>query len=101
MTEDLIEQYKCEIQEIKLKHRKLRMRFANQLQQLTEEHKKLHSVFSLEGLPDQLKSSEETINQLLSVEQRKLAQWQELSEEVEKLKKQAQLETVAPQPQDE
>ncbi|XP_055018280.1 synaptonemal complex central element protein 1 isoform X3 [Boleophthalmus pectinirostris] len=40
-TEDLSEQYKCEIQAIKLKHRKLRMKFENHLYQLIEQKKNL------------------------------------------------------------
>ncbi|XP_037548894.1 synaptonemal complex central element protein 1 [Nematolebias whitei] len=65
-SEELLEQYRCEIQEVKLKHRKLRMRFEKQLQQLIEQHKQLHTVFTSERLPDEVTSAENTKSQLLS-----------------------------------
>ncbi|XP_041740991.1 synaptonemal complex central element protein 1 isoform X2 [Coregonus clupeaformis] len=64
-SEDLIEQYRCQIQETKLKHRKHRMKFENQLQQLIEQHKNLHSVFSPDRLPAEIESVENTKSQLL------------------------------------
>ncbi|RVE66472.1 hypothetical protein OJAV_G00107870 [Oryzias javanicus] len=87
MRKDLLEQYRCEIQEFKLKHRKLRMRFENQLQHLMEKHKKLHCVFAPERLPDELERAENKKTQLLSVEQLKLAQLMKLEEEIEAAKK--------------
>ncbi|XP_064876154.1 uncharacterized protein si:ch211-199g17.9 [Oncorhynchus nerka] len=64
-SEDLIEQYRCQIQETKLKHRKHRMKFENQLQQLIEQHKNLHSVFSPDRLPAEIESVENAKSQLL------------------------------------
>ncbi|XP_063754605.1 synaptonemal complex central element protein 1 isoform X2 [Eleginops maclovinus] len=84
-SEELLEQYRCEIQEFKLKHRKQRMKFENQLLQLIEQHKNLHSVFSPERLPDEIKSAENTISQLLAAEQMKLAQLHGLQEELEEM----------------
>ncbi|XP_077446416.1 synaptonemal complex central element protein 1 [Stigmatopora argus] len=43
-TKELLEQYRCEIQEFKLKSRKLRMKFENQLVQLIGQHKLLYST---------------------------------------------------------
>ncbi|XP_061677221.1 synaptonemal complex central element protein 1 isoform X2 [Syngnathoides biaculeatus] len=43
-SEELLSQHRCEIQELKLKRRKLRMKFENQLHQLIEQHKQLHAV---------------------------------------------------------
>ncbi|XP_024150621.1 protein Daple isoform X1 [Oryzias melastigma] len=100
MRKDLLEQNTCEIQEFKLKHRKLRMRFENQLQHLMEKHKKLHCVFAPERLPDELERAENKKTQLLSVEQLKLAQLQKLEEEIEAAKKKKQLETETAQYQD-
>ncbi|XP_044026726.1 uncharacterized protein si:ch211-199g17.9 isoform X2 [Siniperca chuatsi] len=97
-SDELLEQYRCEIQEFKLKHRKQRMRFENQLHQLIEQHKNLHSVFTPERLPDEIGSAENTKSQLLSAEQMKLAQLHRLAEEV---KKQKQPGTAAAETQDE
>nr|XP_023659598.1 synaptonemal complex central element protein 1-like isoform X6 [Paramormyrops kingsleyae] len=44
-TEDLVQQYTFQIQEMKLKHRKLRMKFEGELQQLMAQHKHLYSVY--------------------------------------------------------
>ncbi|KAK5613758.1 hypothetical protein CRENBAI_016650 [Crenichthys baileyi] len=96
-SEELLEQYRCEIQEVKLKHRKLRMRFENQLLQLIEQHKQLDFVFNPKRLPNELKKAENIKHQLLSAEQVKLAQLHKLDEELEELKKQKQLETTAAQ----
>ncbi|KAM9737766.1 synaptonemal complex central element protein 1 isoform 2-T2 [Menidia menidia] len=85
-SEELLERYRCEIQELRLKHRKQRMRFENQLQLLIEQHKKLHAVFAPERLPDELKNAENTKAQLLSAEQQKSVQLQTLDEELEKVK---------------
>ncbi|CAB1350626.1 unnamed protein product, partial [Coregonus sp. 'balchen'] len=57
-SEDLIEQ----------------MKFENQLQQLIEQHKNLHSVFSPDRLPAEIESVENTKSQLLKAEQLKLSQ---------------------------
>uniref|UniRef100_A0A3B4FY66 Uncharacterized protein n=1 Tax=Pundamilia nyererei TaxID=303518 RepID=A0A3B4FY66_9CICH len=65
-SEELLEQYRYEIQDVKLKHRKLRMRFENLLHQLIDQHKNLHYVFTPERLPDELKSVENTKSQLLA-----------------------------------
>ncbi|XP_061617135.1 uncharacterized protein si:ch211-199g17.9 isoform X2 [Phyllopteryx taeniolatus] len=43
-SEELLAQHRCEIQELKLKRRKLRMKFENQLHQLIELHKQLHAI---------------------------------------------------------
>ncbi|XP_059206147.1 synaptonemal complex central element protein 1 isoform X2 [Centropristis striata] len=73
-SEELLQQYRCEIQEFKLKQRKMRMKFENQLHQLIEQHKNLYSVFTPERLPDEIESAENTKRQLLSAEQMKLTQ---------------------------
>uniref|UniRef100_A0A3B4XWQ0 Uncharacterized protein n=1 Tax=Seriola lalandi dorsalis TaxID=1841481 RepID=A0A3B4XWQ0_SERLL len=65
-SEELLEQYRCEIQEFKLKQRKQRMKFENQLHQLIEQHKNLHSMFTPERLPDEIERAENTKCQLLS-----------------------------------
>ncbi|XP_054873622.1 synaptonemal complex central element protein 1 isoform X1 [Amphiprion ocellaris] len=65
-SEELLEQHRCEIQELKLKHRKQRMRFENQLHQLIEQHKNLHSVFTPERLPDEIETATNAKGQLLS-----------------------------------
>ncbi|XP_038159191.1 synaptonemal complex central element protein 1 isoform X2 [Cyprinodon tularosa] len=97
MTEKLMEQHRCEIQEVKLKHRKLRMRFENQLLQLIEQHKQLDFGFNPKRLPDELQKSENAKYQLLSAEQVKLAQLDKLSEELAEAKKQKHLEAGAAQ----
>ncbi|XP_068432194.1 synaptonemal complex central element protein 1 isoform X2 [Clinocottus analis] len=94
-SEELLEQYRCEIQELKLKHRKQRMKFENQLLQLIAQHKNLHSVFTPEMLPDEIESAENTTKQLLSAEQMKLAQLHRLYEKLEEMKKQRQPATTA------
>ncbi|XP_029299833.1 kinesin-like protein KIN-14E [Cottoperca gobio] len=100
-SEELLEQYRCEIQEFKLKHRKQRMKFENQLHQLIEQHKNLHSVFSPERLPDEIKSTENTKSQMLSAEQIKLAQLHRLLEELEEMEKQKQPVTAAAETKEE
>uniref|UniRef100_A0A3P9K9F1 Synaptonemal complex central element protein 1 n=1 Tax=Oryzias latipes TaxID=8090 RepID=A0A3P9K9F1_ORYLA len=97
MRKDKLEQYRCEIQEFKLRHRKLRMRFENQLQHLMEKHKKLHCVFAPERLPGELERAENKKTQLLSVEKLKLTQLQKLEEETEAAKTKKQLETEVAQ----
>nr|XP_057902569.1 synaptonemal complex central element protein 1 isoform X2 [Doryrhamphus excisus] len=42
--EELVARHRCEIQELKLKKRKIRVKFENHLHQLMEQHKKLYSV---------------------------------------------------------
>ncbi|XP_030002586.1 synaptonemal complex central element protein 1 [Sphaeramia orbicularis] len=84
--EELLEQCKCEIQEFKLKHRKLRMKFENQLYQLIEQQKSLHSVFTPQRLAAEIEGAENTKNQLLSAEKLKLAQLWSLEEELDKVK---------------
>ncbi|XP_026203739.1 SYCE1 domain-containing protein [Anabas testudineus] len=85
-SEELLEQYRCEIQELKLKQRKQRMKFENQLHQLIEQHKTLHSVFTLERLPDEIRIAENINIQLLSAEQLKVDQLHHLDEELMKQK---------------
>ncbi|XP_014843972.1 PREDICTED: synaptonemal complex central element protein 1-like isoform X2 [Poecilia mexicana] len=92
-SEQLLERYRCEIEEVKLKHRKLRLRFENQLLQLIEQHKQLDYAFNPKRLPDELKKAEDIKRQLSSAEQVKLAQLHKLDEEVEEAKKQKQFET--------
>ncbi|XP_053302111.1 uncharacterized protein si:ch211-199g17.9 isoform X2 [Pleuronectes platessa] len=94
-SEELLEQYRCEIQEFKLKLRKQRMKFEKQLHQLIEQHKNLHSIFSPERLPDEIQSIESTKSQLISAEQLKLAQLFHLEEELEDVRKQKQLGATA------
>ncbi|XP_041812003.1 uncharacterized protein si:ch211-199g17.9 [Chelmon rostratus] len=71
------------------------MKFENQLHQLIEQHKNLHSIFNPERLPIEVGSAENTKSQLLSAELMKLAQLHRLSEEVEEVKKQKQTGTTA------
>lgn len=89
-NEELSEQYKCEIQAIKLKHRKLRIKFENQLCQLIEQKKNLYSVFMADRLPAEIESAEKTKDQLLTAEKLKVAQVLSLEEEIDKLKQQKQ-----------
>ncbi|XP_034016290.1 synaptonemal complex central element protein 1 [Thalassophryne amazonica] len=94
ISEELLAQYRCEIQEIKLKYRKLWIKSENQLQQLTEQHKTLHSIFTPARLPAEIESAENANSQLLSAEQMKLDQLRCLTEQLEKVKKLKQLETT-------
>ncbi|XP_075873438.1 synaptonemal complex central element protein 1-like isoform X3 [Nelusetta ayraudi] len=89
-NDEQLEQYKCEIQEFKLKQRKQRIKFENQLHQLMEQHKILNSMFTLESLPDEIGSAENTACQLLSAEEVKLAQLAHLNKEIEAVKDQEQ-----------
>ncbi|XP_056876222.1 synaptonemal complex central element protein 1 [Takifugu flavidus] len=89
---DVLEQYKCEIQELHLKLQKQRVKLENQLLDLIEQHKFLESMFSLKNLPNEIKRAETTNNQLLSVEQAKIARLCQLNEELEQVK---QLEATA------
>ncbi|XP_065147099.1 synaptonemal complex central element protein 1 [Paramisgurnus dabryanus] len=63
--DELVRQYCFQIQETKLKHRKLRMMFENQLQQLMEQHKNLSTVFTPQTLPAEIQSAEYATEQLL------------------------------------
>ncbi|XP_056597058.1 synaptonemal complex central element protein 1 [Triplophysa dalaica] len=72
--DELVKQFCCQIQETKLKHRNLRMKFENQLQQLMEQHKNLSTVFAPQRLPAEIQSAEYTTKQLLKAEQQKLEQ---------------------------
>lgn len=99
-TEELLEQYRYEMQDVKLKHRKLRMRFENLLHQLIDQHKNLHYVFTPERLPDELKSVENTKSQLLAAEKLKLTQLHNLDEELEKMKNQKQAQEAAAETQE-
>ncbi|XP_077051894.1 synaptonemal complex central element protein 1 [Siphateles boraxobius] len=72
--EELVKQYCFQIQETKLKHRKIRMKFENQLHQLMEQHKNLSTVFTPQRLPAEIQSAEYTTEQLLKAEQQKLEQ---------------------------
>ncbi|XP_035475895.2 synaptonemal complex central element protein 1 [Scophthalmus maximus] len=94
-SEELLEQYRCEIQEFKLKQRKQRMRFEKQLHQLIEQHKNLHSIFTPERLPNEIENTENAKSQLISAEQLKLAQLNRLNEELEDVREQRQLGTAA------
>ncbi|XP_019946141.1 synaptonemal complex central element protein 1 isoform X2 [Paralichthys olivaceus] len=94
-SEELLEQYRCEIQEYKLKLRKQRMKFEKQLHQLIEQHKNLHSIFTPERLPDEIQTIESTKSQLISAEQLKLAQLFRLDEELDNVRKQKQLGATA------
>ncbi|XP_044192312.1 synaptonemal complex central element protein 1 isoform X2 [Thunnus albacares] len=100
-SEELLEQYRCEIQGFKLKHRKLRMKFENQLHQLMEQHKNLQSIFMPQRLPAEVESAENIKSQLLAAEELKLAQLRRLGEELEELKKQKQIGTIATETQEE
>ncbi|XP_064835155.1 synaptonemal complex central element protein 1 [Oncorhynchus masou masou] len=93
-SEDLIEQYRCQIQETKLKHRKHRMKFENQLQQLIEQHKNLHSVFSPDRLPAEIESVENAKSQLLKAEQLKLSQLCHLEEALDEARRQTSTDTA-------
>ncbi|XP_065328181.1 synaptonemal complex central element protein 1 isoform X2 [Pelmatolapia mariae] len=99
-SEELLEQYRYEIQDLKLKHRKLRMRFENLLHQLIDQHKNLHYVFTPERLPDELKSVENTKSQLLAAEKLKLTQLHNLDEELEEMKNQKQAQAAAAETQE-
>ncbi|XP_028316772.1 kinetochore protein nuf2 [Gouania willdenowi] len=90
-SEEMLQHYQCKIQEYKMKHRKLRIRFENQLHQVIEQHKNLHSLFTPERLPEELRRIENTKRQLLSAEQLKLGQLQNLNMELEELKKEKPL----------
>ncbi|KAM6903405.1 synaptonemal complex central element protein 1 [Lycodopsis pacificus] len=98
--EELLEQYRWEIQEYKLKQRKQRMKFENQLHQLIEKHKSLHSVFTPERLSDEIASAENTKRQLLSAEQIKLSQLHRLNEELDEMEKERQPEKTAAETQE-
>ncbi|XP_055018279.1 synaptonemal complex central element protein 1 isoform X2 [Boleophthalmus pectinirostris] len=89
-TEDLSEQYKCEIQAIKLKHRKLRMKFENHLYQLIEQKKNLYSVFMPDRIPAEIENAENTKSQLSNAEKLKATQVNSLEEEIEKWKQEKQ-----------
>ncbi|XP_026087510.1 synaptonemal complex central element protein 1 isoform X1 [Carassius auratus] len=72
--EEAVKQCCFQIQETKLKHRKIRMKFENQLQHLMEQHKNLSNVFTPKRLPAEIQSAEYTTEQLLKAEQQKLEQ---------------------------
>ncbi|XP_016896709.1 synaptonemal complex central element protein 1 isoform X1 [Cynoglossus semilaevis] len=90
-SEGLMEQYKCEIQEYKLKHRKQRLKFEQQLHLLIEQHKNLRSIFTPERLPDEIKTTESRKVQLESAEEMKLAQLSQLDEELQDTRTQKQV----------
>ncbi|KAG7237797.1 hypothetical protein INR49_031810 [Caranx melampygus] len=90
-------QFQCEESE----QDSTRMKFENQLQQLIEQHKNLHSVFTPERLPVEIESAENSKCQLLSAEQLKLAQLCRLDEELEDVRKQEQLGTKAAETQEQ
>ncbi|XP_074543647.1 synaptonemal complex central element protein 1 isoform X2 [Halichoeres trimaculatus] len=93
-SKELLEQYKCETQEIRLKQRKQRMKFENQLHLLMEQHKNLHSVFAPDRLPDEIRSAENTNSQLLLAAEKKCAYLNSLHKEIEEVKKQKQQGTT-------
>ncbi|RXN26268.1 CD164 sialomucin-like 2 [Labeo rohita] len=78
--EEVVKQYCFQIQETKLKHRKIRMKFENQLQQFMDQHKSLSTVFTLQRLPAEIQSAEYTTEQLLKAERQKLEQLTKLPE---------------------
>ncbi|XP_072304521.1 synaptonemal complex central element protein 1 [Eucyclogobius newberryi] len=85
-TEALSAQYNCEIQAMKLKHRKLRIKFENHLYQLIEQQKNLYSVFMPDRLPAEIDNAENTKGQLLAAEKLKQTLVNTLEEEIEKWK---------------
>ncbi|KAM8884264.1 synaptonemal complex central element protein 1 isoform 1-T3 [Synchiropus picturatus] len=85
---ELLRQYRCEIQEVKLKHRKQRMIFENHLQQLLELHKKLYTFFYPKRLPAEIERARIAKQQLLSAEEHKLDQLRRLEEVWEKANQQ-------------
>ncbi|KAJ7991645.1 hypothetical protein DPEC_G00286040 [Dallia pectoralis] len=96
-SEDLIELYRCQIQETKLRHRKQRMKFENQLQQLIDQHKNLHSLFSPDRLPSEIESVTNSKFQLLKavwacmfIEQQKLSQLCHLEEKLDEARRQTE-----------
>ncbi|TRY83248.1 hypothetical protein DNTS_032514 [Danionella cerebrum] len=72
--EELVKHYGYKIQETKLKHRKIRMKFESQLHQLMEQHKNLSSVFTPQRLPKEIESAEYSTEQLQKAERMKLEQ---------------------------
>ncbi|XP_022539015.2 synaptonemal complex central element protein 1 isoform X2 [Astyanax mexicanus] len=82
--EELAGQYGCQIQETKLRHRKIRMKFENHLQQLMGQHKNLYTVFTPERLPTEIQSAEYATQQLLKAEQQMLEQVAHLQEQLNK-----------------
>uniref|UniRef100_A0A3B1KDD4 Si:ch211-199g17.9 n=1 Tax=Astyanax mexicanus TaxID=7994 RepID=A0A3B1KDD4_ASTMX len=66
--EELAGQYGCQIQETKLRHRKI-MKFENHLQQLMGQHKNLYTVFTPERLSTEIQSAEYATQQLLKAQQ--------------------------------
>ncbi|KAL2080416.1 hypothetical protein ACEWY4_024209 [Coilia grayii] len=80
--EDLVEQYRCQIQEATLKHRKTRMKFENQLQQLMGQHKNLFAMFIPERLPAEILTAENATAQLLKAEKLRMDQLAEQQEEL-------------------
>ncbi|XP_026145907.1 LOW QUALITY PROTEIN: synaptonemal complex central element protein 1, partial [Carassius auratus] len=74
LKEEALKQYCFQIQETKLKHRKIRMKVENRLHQLMEQHKNLFTIFTPQRLPAEIRSAEYTTEQLLKAEQQKLEQ---------------------------
>ncbi|XP_049457856.1 synaptonemal complex central element protein 1 isoform X2 [Epinephelus fuscoguttatus] len=83
-----VEQIRCQIEEIKFKHRKLRMKFESQLEEVIVEHKNLYKVFSPKNLLDEIARAEVRKCQLSEVEQIKLTHLRNLQEKLEEMKKQ-------------
>ncbi|XP_049889891.1 synaptonemal complex central element protein 1 isoform X2 [Epinephelus moara] len=83
-----VEQIRCQIEEIKFKHRKLRMKFESQLEEVIVEHKNLYKVFSPKNLLDEIARAEIRKRQLSEVEQIKLTHLRNLQEKLEEMKKQ-------------
>ncbi|XP_048849054.1 synaptonemal complex central element protein 1 isoform X2 [Brienomyrus brachyistius] len=84
-TEDLVQQYTFQIQEMKLKHRKLRMKFEGELQQLMAQHKHLYSVYSPEQLPGEIERLQKVTAQLLKAEELRLSQLNSLEGELKRV----------------
>ncbi|XP_058873195.1 synaptonemal complex central element protein 1 [Acipenser ruthenus] len=80
--EEIIKEYTFQIQEAKLKHRKQRMEFEKQLEQLMKQHKNLYEIYSPQRLPEEIKNMELTNAQRLNAEKFKLRQIHSLEEEL-------------------
>ncbi|XP_034560562.1 unconventional myosin-XVIIIa isoform X2 [Notolabrus celidotus] len=84
-----LEEYRSDIQLLKLTQRKQRMKFEKQLCELMEMHKSLEAVFLPKSLPDEIGRAEDTRRQLLSTLQMKLDQLNTLDEELPEKKEAA------------
>ncbi|XP_063041402.1 synaptonemal complex central element protein 1 [Engraulis encrasicolus] len=85
--EERVEQYRCQIQEATFKHRKTRMKFENQLQQLMGQHKNLFAMFLPERLPAEILTAENTTAQLLKAEKLRMEQLAEQQQDLSDIEK--------------